>query len=116
MLIDKQDPVLYTGIVFEILRLFGWIPEVNDRLTILSRGLAMMSRVDWRICMCILKGPEDFGLSLKIMVVSSASSTGSKAKEFWIGSGKKSLKDLLPSYFLSFRIELAIVEKQELKF
>ena len=65
----------------------------------------------------ILFGPVAlFFFMLQMIAIISSSTVESKTREFWSGSCKKSLKDLLPSYFLSLSIELAIVEKLELKF
>ena len=106
-----------TGIVLAILRLLGCMPEERDKFINFAKGLQIKYLVFCKIVEGMLKGPDALLLlSLLIMSVTSDSSAGVKANVLETGFFKKDLNDLLPSYFLSLRIESAIVEKYELKF
>ena len=111
------EPFSETGIVFDIIGLSGRTPCVNERLISLMSGSLITLRIVWRIWVGMLLGPVALLFSmLQIIASTSISSARIKTKEFSKGDCRKSLKDLLPSYFLSSRIVLAIVEKYELKF
>ena len=108
----RRDPFLKTGITFAILSRSGCAPDVKERLMRSHKGLEIKFFIHWRIVVGMLYGPEAlFLFNWQMIFWISSSSTGVKTNEFVNGEGRKSWKDLFPSYFLSFKLESAIVEK-----
>lgn len=89
--------------------MLGCIPDVNERLAILARGLEISSLRSWSINVGILFGPDDLlELRDEIIDLISVSLHSSKTKLSRSLLVKNSLNDLFPSYLRFFRISSAI--------